>query len=178
MSQSLEDLLDLTLDTRRQRRLQHEAEQAGIRMAIDEAHAKLEHEQRQFATEVHSLIQAVIERANRHLAKRPEHCGFSEVSGYFTGPRYAGASACNPIAYELRSDGRKLGDTLLVEITHDGMIEASLVPHPPVPDVPVIREDLGWRPVPLREFNAATACELMIWFLTTIVTRFSLDREP
>jgi hypothetical protein len=177
MSQSLEDRLDITLDMRRERRLQHEAKGARTRTAIDDAHAELEHEQTKFCTEVHSIIQESVERANRHLAKRSEHYEFREVSGYYTGPLHGVGTACNPIAYELRGDGRKMGETLLVELTHDGMIEAFLVPHRPVPDVPTARIDLGWHPVPLRMFSATTASDLVVWYLAAITTRFSIGRE-
>ena len=177
MSESLEDCLDLMLDMRRERRLQHEAKGAHRRTAIDDAHAELEHEQTRFHTSVHSLIQETVERANRHLAKRSEHYEFREVSGYYTGPLHGGGTACNPIAYELRGDGRKMGETLLVELTHDGMIEASLVPHRPVPDVPTARIDLGWHPVPLRMFSATTASDLVVWYLAAVTTRFSIGRE-
>ena len=177
MSQSLEDRLDLTLDMRRERRLQHEAKGAHARTAIVNAHAELEHEQTKFSTEVHSLIQETVERANRHLAKRSEHYEFREVSGYYAGPLHGSGTACNPIAYELRDDGRKMGETLLVELTHDGMIEASLVPHRPVLGVPTARIDLGWHPVPLRMFSATTAADLVVWYLAAVTTRFSIGRE-
>ena len=96
------------------------------RGAARELHAKREGDQTRFLTMVRPLIEQAVERANRHLSKRPERCEFCEISGQYTGPLYVGGSGCNPIAYQLRADGATVGETLLVELTHDGMIEAWL----------------------------------------------------
>jgi hypothetical protein len=177
MSQSLEDLLDAALDSQRQRQRQHEAERLDARQTIDTAHAKIECEQARFHTEVRSLIQQAVERANRHLAKRPEGCKFRETSGHYTGPLYVCGSACNPIAYELRADGTTVGDTLLVELTNNGMIEASLSgPLSILQGSQPSRTDFGWRPVRLDEFNADTAANLLIQYVTAVTGRYPLAR--
>jgi len=106
VSQSLEDLLDLTLNTRRQRLQQKAAERAHTQKAIDDAHADLKHKQIKFSTEVRSLIDKAVEQANRHLGKRPERCEFRDMSDIHW-PLYVGGSTCNPIAYELRLTVKK-----------------------------------------------------------------------
>ena len=177
MSPSLEELLDAVLDVQRQRRLQHQAELAHAQQVIDDAHAKIECEQSHFHTEVRSLIQQVIERANRHLAKRPEHCEFREVSGHYTGPQYLGQPGCNPIAYELRAGGAAVGDRLLVELTHGCMVEASLCqPAVSMNASQTPRVDFGWRTVPLAMFNTATATKLVVQYVTAIATRWPLNQ--
>ena len=107
MSGTLEDRLDLVLHSRPQRLRQHEAEQVQRETTIRDAHAELEHKQEKFCTEVRSLLEQTVDRANRHLATRPEKWLLGEVSGYFTGPLFVEGSACNPIAYELRRNGRE-----------------------------------------------------------------------
>jgi hypothetical protein len=177
MAQTLEELLDLALDTRQQRLIQGGAEQTHARQAIGNAQAGLERKQTEFRTRVHSLINESVEKANRHLARRPEHCEFREVSGYFTGPLYAGGSACNPIAYELRVDDKNVGETLLIELTRDGMIEASLGPLPPsVPEAHTARIEFGWRPIPLDEFDAVQASDLVVRYISTLTGRRPVHR--
>jgi hypothetical protein len=120
----------------------------------------------------------VVERANRHLAKRPEGYQLCEVSGYFTGPLHVGGSACNPIAFELRANGREEGETLIVELTHDGMLEAFLGPLRPVESqTHITRINFGWRPVPLHRFDAEIASELVLRYLTAVTARWPLARE-
>ncbi|HEX3405495.1 MAG TPA: hypothetical protein VHT74_34735 [Acetobacteraceae bacterium] len=98
-----------------------------------------------------------------------------EVSGYFTGPLYVGGSACNPIAYELRVNGRELGETLLLELTHDGMVEAFLGPlRPTVPGGHTTRIDFGWRPVPLHGFDAAIASDLVLRYVAAVAAQWPL----
>ncbi len=173
MSQSLEDLLDLTLNTRRQRLLQKAAERAHTQKAIDDAHADLEHKQIKFSTEVRSLIDKAVEQANRHLGTRPERCEFRDISGYYTGPLYVGGSTCNPIAYELRAGGEKVGETLLVELTHDGMISGSLGSLPSsVPEAHTARVDFGWCPVSLDVFDATCAADLVVQYIAAITERW------
>ena len=117
-----------------------------------------------------------MERANLHLEKRPEKCQLCEISGYFTGPLYAGGSTCNPIAYELRIDGQEVGETLIVELTHDGMIDVSLGPfRPHAPEAHSTRDDFGCRPIPLRMFNATSAADIVVRYVTAVAARWSLD---
>lgn len=178
MSQSLEILLDAALDTRRQRHLQHAAELADARQAINTAHAKKEGDQTRFHTLVRPLIEQAVERANRHLAKRSERCEFCEISGQYTGPLYVGGSGCNPIAYVLRADGATVGETLLVELTHDGMVEAWLGCMPASgPGAEMPRVEFGWRPVRLNSFNADTAVNLLVRYVAAITNRWRLG-EP
>ncbi len=177
MSLSLENLLDAAFDTRRQRHLQREAEQADARQAINTAHAKTKGKQTLFHTMVRPLIEQAVERANRHLAKRSERCEFCEISGQYTGPLHVGGSGCNPIAYELRADGATVGETLLVELTHDGMVEAWLgYMLASVPGAEMPRIEFGWRPVRLDSFNADTAEHLLVRYFAAITKRWRLGQ--
>jgi len=181
MSPSLEELLDATLDTRRQRRLQHLAELAHAQQAINDAQVKIECEQTYFHTDVRSHIQQAIDRANRHLAKRPEHCEFHDVSGHYTGPQHPGGSLCNPIAYELRADGAAVGERLLVELTPHGCFIQATLCHPTVSihGDRAPRIDFGWRSVPLDMFSAVTAENLLVQYMSAIATRWPLgQRHP
>jgi hypothetical protein len=176
MSETLEDLVDLTLDMRRQRRRQYEVELAQKEKAIQDKRIELERRQMRFLTEVRSMIRNSVARANRHLAKRPEGCVFHEVVGYLTGPLYLGGSACNPIAYELRANGQPMGETLVVELTQKGMIEASLGPfRPSLHEAHASRIDFGWHPIPLYQFDAQDASELLVRYLATIITRWPMS---
>ena len=178
MSRSLESLLDATLDMRLQRRQQHHAEQLHARQAIDAAHAKTECEQMRFHTEVRSLLQQAVDRANRHLAKRPEHCEFREVSEYYTGPLFVGKLTCNPIVYELHADGAVMAESLLVELTPDGTVEASLSqPSPTLHESHVPRIEFGWRPVRVESFTAAAAVNLVVQYVAAITKRWPLGRH-
>jgi hypothetical protein len=117
-------------------------------------------------------------RANRHLASRPEKCQFCEVSGYLTGPLYIGGSDCNPIAYELRADGQPVGETLILILTQDGMLEAFLGPfHPSICETHTTCVDFGWPRIPLNLFNAKRASELVVQYLAAVTTRWPLGRR-
>jgi hypothetical protein len=152
--------------------------QARTEMAIHDSHERIEHRQVRFSTSVRSLIAKAVERANRHLAKRPEKCQLCEISGYYTGPLFVDGPDCNPIAYELRTDGQEVGETLIVELTHDGMIEASLGPfRPSVPGSDTTRIDLGWSPVPLDMFDATIASDLVVRYVSAIATRWPFGRK-
>jgi hypothetical protein len=178
MSESLERRLDSTLNIREQRRRQYEAELAQAEKTIRDARAEFERRQTRFSAEVRPLIQRAAEQANRHLAARPERCHFCEVSGYFTGPLYPGGSACNPIAYELQVDGHEVGEVLIVELTHEGMIEVFLGPfRPPVHEAHTTRIDLGWRLVPLYSFNADHASDILVRYLAAVIARWPLSGE-
>ena len=99
------------------------------------------------------------------------------MSGQFTGPLHVGGSGCNPIAYELRADGTTVGETLLVELTHDGMIEAWLGDTPAsAPGAAMPRVDFGWRPVRLDAFNADTAANLVVRYVAAITKRWPLGQ--
>jgi hypothetical protein len=179
MSDKLEDQLDLALNARRQRRRQYEAEQADSQKAREDARAELEWRQGQFCTIIRSLIQKAVDRANRHLARRPEKCELCEVSGHFTGPLYVGGWGCNPVAYELRVEGQKLGETLIIELTRDGTIESFLGPfgQPAVSEGHIVRLEFGWEAVPLGSFDAATAADLLLRYFVAITSRWPLGRR-
>ena len=178
MAEPLERRLDLTLDTREELRSHHQAELAQRERAIRDSHAELDGRQMRFCTEVRCLMQDIIEQANRHLATRAEKCQFYEVPGYFTGPLYVGGSPCNPLAYELRLDGQEVGETLILELTHDGMIEAFLGPFRPCRrEADTTRIDFGWHRIPLYAFDAGSASELLISYMTTVTMRWQLNRE-
>lgn len=177
MSGQFEQRLDLALETRQQRLRQKQTEQTTAELATREAHAVLERMQRQFCGQIRSLIEQAVERANRHLAKRPENCRLCEVSGYFTGPLFAGGAACNPLAFELRADSRSVGETLMVELMHSGMIEAFLGPlRPGEPQAHAIRLDFGWEPVPLQDFGAENAHDLILRYVNAVTVHLPLDR--
>ena len=173
MSGMLEGQLDLVLATQRQRRRQRKAEQAECETTIHEVRAGLERMQAKFCTEVRPLIEQVVARANRHLGTRSEKCRLAEISGCFTGPLDPGGTACNPLAYDLRVDGQKVGETLLVEMTHQGMIEAALDPFPPtVPEGHSTRVSFGWAPVPLNKFDANIASDLVVRYIAALTARW------
>lgn len=172
MSGSFEDQIDLAFNLRRQRRRQNQAEQEHASKAVKDSHAEFERKQSAFGGRVRALLEAAVEDANRHLARRSEGCQLHEVSGYFTGPWYPGGFACNPMAFELRADGQELGETLLIELNYDGSLEASLGPfHPHVSEGHSTRLDLGWPAVPLEDFDAEAARNLVIQFLSVILAR-------
>lgn len=177
MSDQFEQRLDLALETRQQRLRQTRTEQTAAELATREAHAVLERMRLQFCGQIRSLLEQAVERANRHLAKRPEHCRLCQVSGYFTGPLFAGGAACNPLAFELRTDSGSVGETLLVELTHSGMIEAFLGPlRPGEPQAHAIRLDFGWQPVPLQDFGAENALDLVLRYVNAVTVDLPLDR--
>jgi hypothetical protein len=180
MSRSLEKLLDAALDTRQERRRQHQAEQTSARQAINVAHAKVEWEQTLFHSKVRPLVEQAVAQANRHLAKRPEHCGFRDLSGHFTGPQHVHAATCNPIAYELCAGGATVGEALLVELTHDGWIEASLCHSPDsIEEAEAPRTDFGWHPMRIGKFTAASATNLVVSYVAAITRRSPLGQhEP
>ena len=70
MSETLEKLLDLTLDMRTQRRRQHDAGFAQSSKAIRDERVELERRQMRFLTEIGSLIRNAMTQANRHLATK------------------------------------------------------------------------------------------------------------
>jgi hypothetical protein len=168
MAYSLLDRTGQTVDMRRQRAPQHEHNTIRERATGDDNHLEFERAQMKFHTEVSVLIKEAVEQANARLAKGPERYSLCEMSGCYAGPFHVRRSACNPISYELRGGGRKSASKLLVELTRDGMIDASLVPRPPTPEVPRTSTDLGWQQVPSRKFSATTAADLVAWYLAAI----------
>jgi hypothetical protein len=175
MSHSLEHCLDATLNMRERSRRQHEAELNMNEGAVRGGHAELERRRIRFRTEVQSLIQTAAERANRHLATRPERCEFCDVSEYRISPWYPGGSICNPITYKLWVDGQEVGEALVVELTRDGMIEALLSPSGQQTDI--ARISFGWHPVPLFSFDSQKAADVLVQYLAAITERWPLSPE-
>lgn len=178
MSGSLEHLLDFTLNTQEQRRRRHEAVLGVRERAVQASYKELERRGNWFSTEARSSIRKAVEQANRHLATKPERCEFCELPEFSTGPWYPGKPNCGPIAYELRVNGRDVGETLVVELTNDGMVEARLWPlrltdH----QYHVARIGLGWSPIPLHSFDAKKAEELLVQYLTVLTQRWQIGGE-
>ncbi len=178
MSDSLEYSLDLTLNMRERHRRQHEAEVRLREAAIRSGCSELEQRQARFCNEVRSLIQTAVERANQHLATRPERCEFCEVLEYSIGPWYPGASVCTPIVYKLRVEGQEVGEVLVVELTHNGMIEALLGPLCPTEQsTHSVRSEFRWHPIPLFSFDSKTASDLLVQYLAAIAERWPFSQE-
>jgi hypothetical protein len=175
MSDSLEHCLDATLNMRERNRRHHEAEIDLKEAAIRGSHAELERRRMRFGTEVQSLIQIAVERANRHLATRPERCEFCEVSEHRINPWYPGGPISNPIAYNLRVDGQEVGEALIIRLTQDGMIEALLSPSGQQAHIATI--GFGWHPIPLFSFDSQKAADLLVQYLTAITKRWPLSPE-
>lgn len=176
MSGQFEQSLDLALETRQRRLHQQQAERVATEKSVTETHAILERMQVRFDGEVHSLLKKAVERANRHFARRPENCQLCEVSGYFTGPLFAGGSACNPIAFEMRWNGDSIGDTLIVELTGSGQVEAFLGPlRPGEPQANAVRLDFGWEPVSLKDFTTNIAQELVLRYVNAVTVHLPLE---
>jgi hypothetical protein len=173
MSDSLEQLLNLALDGREQRRHQHTVEQAQREPAIRAGRKEFEQRQTKFSTEVRSLMQTAAEQANEHLATRSEGCRVCEVSGYFTGPWFPGGSACNPIAYEVRVKGQVLGEALVLELTQDGMVEGHLAPVGPSGSQQ--QHYRLWHPIPLYQFDAKAASDILVRYMTATTMRWQFD---
>jgi hypothetical protein len=179
MSESLQHLLDVTLNQRELLRRQHEADLAAHeRATIRDSHRERERRRAEFQTKIPSLIHGAVDDANRHLATRSEGCRFCEMSVHFAGPWYPGRMICNPIAYELRVDGEKVGETLIIELTQAGMIEASLgPPGPSVIGTPISGVELGFHPIPLFSFDAKNAKQLLVQYLRAIIKRWPICKE-
>ncbi len=175
MSDFLEHSLDITLDMRERHRRQHENEVAVKDRAVRSGYVELERRQTQFCTEVRSLIRDAAEQANRHLARRPEKCEFREVLRYRKGPWFPGGPICDPITYQLVSDDREVGEVLIVELMHDGMVAAMLGPlDPSQHPAHSARTGLEWHSVPLFSFDRTKAVELLVQYLAAITERWPL----
>jgi hypothetical protein len=177
MSESLERQLNFVLNMREKCCRQHEADQTRTKKIARDAHAELERRQVRFCKEVRALTDQTVARANRYMTARSEVYQFCEVEGYLTGPLYLGGPACNPIAYELRADGQAVGEALILELTHGGMVEAFLSPfRPPDHEAHTTRIDFGWHPIPLYSFDSERASELIVHYFAAITTRSRLGQ--
>jgi hypothetical protein len=173
MSDALEQWLDLTLNMRERHRRQHDAELELKAEAIRSCHSELEQRQARFCNEVRALIHTAVERANRHLATRPEGCEFCEVSRYRIGPWFPGGSICDPIVYKLRVGSQEACEALVIELTHNGMVDALLGPlFPSDQHAHPVRLGLGWHPIPLFSFDSKKAGDLLVRYLAAITERW------
>jgi hypothetical protein len=120
-------------------------------------------------------MQSAAEQANQHLATRSEGCRVCEVSSYFTGPWFPGGSACNPIAYELLVNNQVVGEALVLELTHDGMVEGHLAPVGPSGSQP--QSCRLWHPIPLYKFDTKDASDILVRYMTAITMRWQFGRE-
>jgi hypothetical protein len=78
----------------------------------------------------------------------------------------------------LRVDGEKVGETLIIELTQAGMIEASLgPPGPSVIGAHTSRVELGFHPIPLFSFDANNAKRLLVQYLRAIIKRWPICQE-
>lgn len=178
MSGPLEHLLDFTLNTREQRRHRHKADLGVREQTAQASYKELQRRRNRFSTETRSFIRKAAAQANRHLATRPERCEFCELPEFSTGPWYPGKPNCAPIAYELRVNGRDVGETLVVQLTSEGMIAARLWPLSLTDNQDhVARIDLGWSAIPLHSFDAKKAEDLLVLYLTVLTQRWQIDGE-
>ena len=178
MSGSLEHLLDFTLDMREQRRRHYEADLGARECAIHASCEELARRERAFATDVHAMIRRSVQRANHHLATRPERCEFCELPDFSISPWRPAHANCHLIAYALRVNGQEVGETLVIELSNDGMIEALLWPFRLTAHRHrVARIDFGWSPIPLYSFDAGKADELLVLYLTAITQRWQIGRD-
>jgi hypothetical protein len=178
MSRSPHDRLDWTLEMQQHHHRHHPADHVDTENAARDAPAELEKRRARLRTQILILLQEAAERTNHDLTMGADEYRLCEVSGYFTGPLYIGRAACNPIAYELRANGQALGDTLFVEITHGGLIEASLGPfRPAIHEAHRGRVHFGWHPMPLFEFDKEAASELMLRYRAAVRTRWPIRRD-
>jgi hypothetical protein len=174
MSRSPQDQRDRILEMQPQQHRQHPADHVEIESGARDP-AELEKRQARFRMQVFTLIQDAAERANHDLTTGAEEYQLCDVSGYFTGPLYIGGAACNPIAYELWANGQALGETLFVELTRGGLVEASLGPfRPAIHEAHRGRVHFGWYPMPLFRFDKEAALELMFRYRAAVRTRWPL----
>jgi hypothetical protein len=170
-----EHQVGLILETWSARHGQHEATLALLEKVVRDCRAELNQRQTRFEAEVRSLMDGAVVRANRYMASRPENCRLCKVMGYRAGPLYLGGAACNPIAYELRVDRQAVGETLIIELTDEGMIEASLGPFRPTAyEAHTSRVGFDARAIPLYQFDSGNASELVIRYLATVTARWPL----
>ena len=169
MSKPSEGGSSSTRDRQPRQRRRHQGSESRKSPAVVDPGVRHERERRRFRSEIHALIQEAIDRANQGFARTAKRCALCEVSGYYTGPLHAGGSDCNPIAYELQGDGKKLGPALWVAL-HDGMVEVSLGPNPVARKVARTRTESGWHPISLQSFSATDASDLVNWYVAAAVT--------
>jgi hypothetical protein len=177
MLRSPQDQPDRILEKQPQQHRQHLADHVETESAARDP-AELEKRRARFRMQILTLIQEAAERANHDLTTGAEEYRLCDVSGYFTGPLYSGGAVCNPIAYELWVNGQALGETLFVELTHGGLVEASLGPfRPAIHEAHRSRVHFGWYPMPLFQFDKEAASELMFRYRAAVRTRWPLHRD-
>lgn len=172
MSQSLEDRLGRTLKHQRLHRLADERRHDPW-AALDERHMEVLRRAQRFSTEIRSVFQEAVVHANSYFVRMGVGWELHDVSGCYTGPLYPCGGECNPIAYELRVDHRVAGETLIVELSPNGVVEAFLAPwRPPILEAHTGRIDFGWRPVELCRFDSDTAADILVRYVDRITARY------
>ncbi|MGE0225579.1 MAG: hypothetical protein AB7F35_28150 [Acetobacteraceae bacterium] len=126
--------------------------------------------------EVREAMHRAAVQANQHFLGMPECCEFYDISACYTGPmRGGGGSQCNPIGYQFRIDGRQVGEPLLVELTHEDLVTATMgEPCPPYPEAPCAKLDFGWSPVPLHGFDDEAAADMLARYVSNLAKRWPL----
>ena len=168
MVNDLKHKIDLTYVGRLQHSCQSEAESAERRRRIRPEYARREHQQR-FCTIVHNLMDIAVADFNQSTADRSERYELHDVSAYFSGAFFLGT--CNPIAYELRVNGEGFGDVLAIELTQGERVEAVLCTCGP--QVRETQRSIGWRSVPLEEFDTETAHDLIMKYIKAVMYKVS-----
>lgn len=179
MSGSLEERLDLALRLHHQHRPGHEADHPDAGEVTDTRFLEHVHRAERFASSVRRAMQDAVAHANSHFAKSGTNWELCDVSGYYTGPLCPCGSGCNPIAYELRVDGCAVGETLIIALTLDGMVEAFLAPwRPPFREADTGRIGLGWSDVALDAFDPAATSDIVVRFVSHVCDHCDLHWAP
>lgn len=176
MSESFEARLDRTLQQHRRHWIDARAARDRAQGVIDAQHEEHARKAERFYTVVRAAMQDAVAHANCHFTAAQAACELRDVSGSYTGPLYRSGSVCNPIAYEFESDGWTAAETLIVELTPAGRIEAFLAPwRPPVRESDTGRIDLGWRTAELDAFSAGDAADILVRYITHVSAQCSRD---
>lgn len=176
MSESLEERLDRTLRQHRRHWIDAGRERDRAQRAIDTQYQEHARRAERFHSVVRAAMDDAVAHANRHFAAAGAACALRDVSGSYTGPLYRSGSVCNPIACEFECDGWTAAETLVVELTPAGRVEAFLAPwRPPVQESDTGRIDLGWRAVLLDAFSAGDAADILVRYVTHVSAQCSRD---
>ncbi len=171
MSHSLEDRLERTLRYHRLHGFGGESSRKP-RHAVDDRNMETMHWVARFSTAVRPMIQEAAAHANAYFARMGADWELCDVSGCYTGPLYPVGGGCNPVAYELRVGGRQAGETLIVELASNGMIEAFLAPwRPPILEAYTGRIDIRWHPVGCQAFDPDAASDLLVRYVDHVTAR-------
>lgn len=173
MSQSLEDRLGRTLRHHRLHRFGEETALRKPRHAINDRYMETMRRVERFSTAIRPMIRDAAAHANGYFARMGADWELYDVSGCYTGPLYPSGGGCNPVAYELRVNGRQAGETLIIELSSNGMIEAFLAPwRPPILEAYTGRIDLGWHPLACHAFDPDAASDLLVRYVDRVTARY------